>query len=676
MKKTKLKSASDFWLQLDRYDNGDNSYNSKSADVIQLASYQRAISNFVRIVTNKSIPVSFTTSKNSYTNGKEVVISSNVDDENFDPTVGLALHEASHIKLTDFKASEIRNIAELCTENKLTVDILEKTYKCFIDPTHTGKILAEDWNFRKVYDIIFQLTNYVEDRRIDNFIYTTAPGYRAYYHSLYDTYFNSKVIDKALRSKSKRTEDWDSYWFRIINLTNKNRDLSALKGLNAIWNTIDLVNISRLQSTTDSIRVAIDIFNIVEGYLAIEEPEQENEDEDSTPDSNDPNDNSNDSGEDSNDPAADSTPSQPNKSKGGKKSQSDELSDKEQKSLDKAIKDQEKFLSGKTNKKRVSSSDNAKIDSISASDVEVKDVVTPMGTVSCMVVKKLNQQLIDAEVFRCLNKFKHRVEKSHQYILDGVRLGTMLGKKLKIRSEARDTIFNRQKHGNIDKRMLSALGSGYENIFTRTETMSYNPGLVHISLDISSSMNGSKFNKAMVSIVAIAKACSMIDNMDCVISFRGTHDNPSATPMIMIGYDSRVDAFAKITSLFKYIQPQGYTPEGICFQAVMNSILESAAGKDAYFINFSDGEPCFSSYSRSVYSFEYGGDRAAEHTAKQIKKMTGAGIKVLSYFIADNLVSDNAIRLFKKMYGSDAATINVNNLNELAKTLNANFLKQ
>jgi hypothetical protein len=669
MKKTKLKSASDFWLQLDRYDQPDgNSYNSKSADVIQLATYQRAISNFVRIVTNKNIPVSFTTSKNSYTNGKEVVISSNVDDENFDPTVGLALHEASHIKLTDFKASEIRNVSELCIQNKLTLDILEKTYKCYIDPTHTGKILAEDWNFRKVYDIIFQLTNYVEDRRIDNFIYTTAPGYRAYYHSLYDTYFNSKVIDKALRSKSKRTEDWDSYFFRIINLTNKNRDLSALKGLNAIWNTIDLVNISRLQSTTDSIRVAIDIFNIVEQYLAIEEPEQQNEDEDANTQSNE--------GEDSNEPNEPSTPSVQGKSKGGKKSQSDELSDKEQKSLDKAIKEQEKFLSGKTNKKRVSSSDNAKIDSITASDIEVKDVVTSMGTISCMVVKKLNQQLIDAEVFRCLTKYKHRVEKSNQFIMDGVRLGTMLGKKLKIRSEARDTIFNRQKHGNIDKRMLSALGSGYENIFTRTETMSYNPGVVHISLDISSSMSGTKFDKAIISIVAIAKACSMIDNMDCVISFRGTHDTPHATPMIMIGYDSRVDSFAKITSLFKHIQPQGYTPEGICFQAVMNSVLESAAGKDAYFINFSDGEPCFSSNGRSVNSFEYGGEAAAEHTAKQIKKMTNAGIKVLSYFISYGSTSPNAMRLFKIMYGSDAASIDVNNLNELTKTLNANFLKQ
>ena len=28
--------------------------------------------------------------------------------------------------------------------------------------------------------------------RIDNFIFTTSPGYKGYYHSMYDKYFYSK----------------------------------------------------------------------------------------------------------------------------------------------------------------------------------------------------------------------------------------------------------------------------------------------------------------------------------------------------------------------------------------------------------------------------------------------------------------------------------------------------
>ena len=75
----------------------------KGVDHIQLASYRRAISNFVNIVTGRSdIPVRFQNRDESYTNGKTVVIGSKIDEKNFDPVVGLALHEGSHIKLSDF----------------------------------------------------------------------------------------------------------------------------------------------------------------------------------------------------------------------------------------------------------------------------------------------------------------------------------------------------------------------------------------------------------------------------------------------------------------------------------------------------------------------------------------------------------------------------------------------
>ena len=72
------------------------------------------------------------------------------------------------------------------------------------------------------------LLNYVEDRRIDYFVFTNSPGYKGYYHSLYDKYFHSKVIDQTLKSSEYTSKDWDSYIFRIINLTNKNSDLSVL----------------------------------------------------------------------------------------------------------------------------------------------------------------------------------------------------------------------------------------------------------------------------------------------------------------------------------------------------------------------------------------------------------------------------------------------------------------
>ena len=97
---------SSFWLD-DGWDNNTSIFDQdepkKGVDLVALASYRRAISNFVSIVTGESdIKVTFNTHGDRYTDGKSVVISSKLDDKLFDSTVGLALHEGSHIKLSDF----------------------------------------------------------------------------------------------------------------------------------------------------------------------------------------------------------------------------------------------------------------------------------------------------------------------------------------------------------------------------------------------------------------------------------------------------------------------------------------------------------------------------------------------------------------------------------------------
>ena len=104
---------SSFWADNEwdsrRTDFLDDEPQKKGVDHVALASYRRAISNFVTIVTNQSdIPVIFQSKDNSFTDGKKVVIGSKIDEKNFDPVVGLALHEGSHIKLSDF--SFLRNL--------------------------------------------------------------------------------------------------------------------------------------------------------------------------------------------------------------------------------------------------------------------------------------------------------------------------------------------------------------------------------------------------------------------------------------------------------------------------------------------------------------------------------------------------------------------------------------
>ena len=95
--------------------------------------------------------------------------------------------------------------------------------------------------------LVKHMLNYVEDRRIDNYVITTSPGYKGYYLSMYDKYFHSPTVDKGLKSADEmREKNLDSYLFRIINFTNVNTDLDALPGLRELWNKIDLRNISRL----------------------------------------------------------------------------------------------------------------------------------------------------------------------------------------------------------------------------------------------------------------------------------------------------------------------------------------------------------------------------------------------------------------------------------------------
>ena len=135
-------------------------------DHIQLAANQRAVGNFVRIVSGQNIPVRYMTRGDSYTDGKSVTIAGNIKPETFDFTVGLALHEGSHIAYTDFQAS----------------------YEAF-DTIYS----SESFERR---DFFKNMVNYVEDRRIDNIVFKSSPGYKGYYHNLYSKYFNHKTISK------------------------------------------------------------------------------------------------------------------------------------------------------------------------------------------------------------------------------------------------------------------------------------------------------------------------------------------------------------------------------------------------------------------------------------------------------------------------------------------------
>jgi hypothetical protein len=690
---------SSFWLSDDFLSDGVDvltgvATKDNTTHLIRLAGYRRAIANFVRLVTNKDIPVRFEERGNSYTDGKSVTIAANLNDKDFDSAVGLALHEGSHIKLTSFDTMGdlIRNSNAVIPKH--LIDMVQKKYPEFKFDTGDN----ENTN-NYIVAQVKSLLNIIEDRRIDNFIFDSAPGYKGYYHALYNKYFNDKAIDKGLASKEFRQLDWDSYMFRICNITNENRDLNALPGFMDIWNAIDLKNIGRLKHTDECLEIAFKIFEIVESNLPVPDPQQEDDtrDEDTQKITNEQFDeminNIGDLIEDAKTPAGDVPADDGSKADGEEakvqtgKCSGDmssctptddlpELTDAMLKRLEKAIRKQNDFMNGDIKKKKITKADNRKLKSVEESGSEIrkvaKDYTNPYGDptgagTDVIVIKKFTQVVVDSgQASNIITSRGYAIEDGQRNVNDGIRLGNMLGKKLQVRAEEKNTKFTRLDSGKIDRRLIASLGFGAERIFTQTSTDKYNPANVHISIDASGSMHGSKWDRTQVAAVAIAKAASMINNINVQISYRSTQNG---TPLILIAYDSRTDKITKIRNLFKYIDNGGLTPEGLCFEAIKEMMVESSTNMDSYFINFSDGEP----YCAPA-GFYYSGAAAVAHTRKRVKDIKNMGIKVLSYFISSggNYGCDN----FKSMYGRDAEEIDVNQLIQLTKTLNKLFLKK
>jgi len=653
--KNRTDNYSSFWLDNDvrRTSIFDEEETKKGVDLVALASYRRAISNFVSIVTGESdIKVTFNSRGDSYTDGKSVVISSKLDDKTFDSTVGLALHEGSHIKLSNFDF--LRNI-----ENEIPQEYYSRSE-------------VFGWDKFEVCSKMKDLLNYVEDRRIDYFVFSNSPGYKGYYHSMYDKYFHSKIIDKALKSDEYTSLDWDSYIFRIINLTNTNSDLNALPGLKEIRNLI-FKNVKSLDSTEDAFDVALKIFHILLDNIDVQIQNPTEQSEEGEGDESIEGDESSDSSEGTQ--SADSD--------GGDKPQ---LSDKQKRQLENAISKQRKFMDGDISKKKLTKSDKAAMDAVESAGMSYVDVagVTDRWTgkkspTKVLMVKKFDKALAESDTISMITNpsYQWSSEEYKECIQKGLVMGTILGKKLQVRGESRETKWTRLDSGRIDKRLIAELGFGNERVFNTTFVESYSDAFLHISVDASGSMGGDKWRNTQTAVTAIAKACSMINNVDLVISYRSTQSTQMSrrshktSPLMLIAYDSRVDKISKVRNLFHLLRPSGTTPEGLCFEAVMKEIEMGSNDKDSYFLNFSDGMPMFSNED-----IDYNYDTAVNHTKKMVDSIRGRGVKVLSYFIGDSWDRDRASSTFTKMYGSSAEFIDVTAVLPIAKTMNKRFLEK
>ena len=674
-------------------------------NLYKLAAHRRAIANFVSIVTGQSIPVKFSTKGDSYTDGKVVTISANIaEPKEFDPAVGLALHEGSHIKLSNFELLRDLDIAIHRIVGNIEYARLDE--------------ISKSKGIHHFVGIVKDLLNYVEDRRIDNFIYKSAPGYRDYYRSMYDKYFNDPSIDKGMQSDEFAEETFEAYMFRLINLHSKFSRPNVLKRMPEIARVIKLNEISRLRTTEDALKIAIEVYAIlIEAIEPLTQPQQngkgqgsgngqagEGEQEageddidvqmgDDEGDDEGEGDGTADMGGDGNEPAEDGKGMKGKISvKVGKNAKASDkpaegrLSQRQMDIIRKKIEKQKDFLRGNIKKSKVSQTEAKQLQSIEEAGAEMKVVAQDyygaggsFKGIECVVVKKMNRNLMEQESFPLTSKRYRSGNEDTLYdqhakeVLEGIRIGTLLGKKMQVRGESRETIFNRQLVGKMDKRLVSSLGYGNEHVFFTREIDQFKKANLHISVDASGSMGGDKWRKTMTNIVALAKAVDMIPNLNIQISFRTT---TGEIPYIVLAYDSRVDKFMKVKQLFGYLHPNGTTPEGLCFEAIMKQMVGSNSDVDSYFLNISDGEPYF--HGKGI---SYSGNGAAKHTRKMMKSIESMGIKVMSYYVTDSSYevdenSSNSARIFKECYGQAASYINVTNVNEVARTMNRLFMSK
>ena len=705
---------SDFWLG-----DTDNltSKSDKLAKTVELIAIKRAIGNFVRIVTNLPIPVVFAgKGKTNYTDGKMVVLDAALKPTKIDCHVGLALHEGSHIKLSDFPFLQ---------------KVMENEDK-FIPAELYALAQLKGYVREDVKQTVQMLMNVIEDRRIDSWMYLNAPGYRPYYDAMYDEYFLSPEIDKKLYQGEYNEPTLENYIQLLINMTNRFFRKDALPGLDKMVATVDLRNIRRFdadkrwpirkdyngnltavdrqpkhvlpQLFTTTLDLASQIFDVLpmgsgkshqdkkgkqgpgnggkkitiiltddckggqggqpidlSDYDEIEVIDQRTK-----------------KGEESGEEAGksqmeiDSTVDANGKP----------LSKSEQKKLAKAIAaakakkaeaEQKKFTKGNVSKKGLTGKEQNEVNSAENSGTTIEEVgktITGKPMAKVIVVRKLTREVLDNPMFPFSHNYGNVAREestSRAAVVEGTRMGSILARRLLVRNEKDVTKFNRQNKGHIDRHQLHQLGYDMEQVFERIVIDQHKPVYVHLDIDASGSMSGDKWQRSLTVAVALAKAAETIKNLRVEVAIRAGGEGSYA--YVCICYDSAVDKFAKVRSLFPYLRPGSSTPEGLCFEALMKHLLADQ-NEHRYFVNFSDGEPAFTNYH---------GEVAVKHTREQVNKMRSEGIKVLSYFIEDNRGYNSygyGTQNFKGMYGKSSLFIDVAQICAVVKTLNDMFLQK
>ncbi len=681
-------SSSNYWLKDSIFEKKQSSFftddptleKESKYDHIQLAQYQRAIANFVRILTGRGdIQVKYNNGGNSYTDGKTITLSPNIKEKEFDTAVGLALHEASHILYTDFDR---------------TNNYIQETAK------RTGSRHSDEVDQRKL------LLNLVEDLYIDAMTYRSAPGYRGYYSSLYQKYFGDKKIVEGLWSRDYAEPTWNNYLFHLINIRNPERNLQALPGLDKMFEMLDLPNVLRMSKFENRLELSVRLFEAIKDYVdATKEYKQQlqsqigngngDSEEEMTQslndlleqmadqESDDEQEGNGGSGSGEGKFTASNGINIQEEMEGTNALDLDKLSDKAKEQLRKLIEGQKEFIKGQPKKGKLSKADQQKVDAWAAVDMEKKTVganseFSKKG-LPLYIINEINNAFVE-NLGGSYGLSSYVYSADQKNINEAINRGKLLAKKLQLRNEERSLKTSRLDSGKIDKRLLHEIGFDNFDIFQKVNINAYKPSYIHISIDQSGSMRGSKFDAAMEFAAMFATASKYIKNIHLVISMRSTFDGSGRNswssragqniPYLMYIFDSKKHNIQYIRTMFPKIRSNNLTPEGLCFDGIMKDTIQKSANTEAYFINICDGEP-YMNYVSSSGQFIYSGPQAQNHSKKQMQRMEQNGVKFITYFIGSKYDFDAV----EKCYGKNAILLQrADEIGKITQSMNKKLL--
>ena len=262
-------AGTNYWLKGGLFDKRESMFHDEYGfkeekhDYFALAQYQRAVANFVHIMTgDPKIRVKYNSANQNMTDGKTVHLSASVNEKDFDSNVGLALHESSHILYTDM--TKFRDAVSDLTYNAHNF-LKDETGNLIYTDFHEVEKLFE--NYHDKVEFFKSIVNIIEDLYIDAMTYAAAPGYRIYYKSLYNKFFGDEKITRAFYDETFMKPTAHNYLFHLCNFRSPFRNLDALPALQLVWDTLDLQNIRRLKTDEDRINLAYTIAGIITKQL-------------------------------------------------------------------------------------------------------------------------------------------------------------------------------------------------------------------------------------------------------------------------------------------------------------------------------------------------------------------------------------------------------------------------